>query len=231
LAETHGTVREATPTRRAATAPDRRRPPPRHRAGTAVLARGRQTTEAILDAATTILVEEGYAQLTTRRIATRAGIRPGNLQYYYPAKHDIVRAVLERYLERAITAAEARIAAAVGSPAEQLQAAVGALLADQESGESCRFFWELWALAARDPAVADAMSAFYERYWRRVVAVLLAAEPALRRPRAERRAALLIAMLEGLTLFRSRRDPRVLPLPGLEAELRTFVDMLVRNTG
>ena len=228
MAETDGTPR-AAPAGAAAPGRDRRRPPPRHRAGTAILARGRQTTEAILDAATAILVEEGYARLSTRKIATRAGIRPGNLQYYYPAKHDVVRAVLERYLERAITAAEARIAAAAGSPGERLQAALGALLADQESGESCRFFWELWARAARDSAVADAMSAFYERYWRRVVAVLLAVEPALRRPRAERRAALLIAMLEGLTLFRSRRDPRVLPLPGLEAELRTVVDALVRN--
>ena len=67
----------------------------RHRAGTAVLAKGQRRTETILDAATAILIEEGYAQLTTRKIATRARIRPGNLQYYYPAKHDVVRAVLD----------------------------------------------------------------------------------------------------------------------------------------
>jgi len=217
----------AAPPARATSARRRSLRSSRHRPGTAVLARGRQTAESILDAATAILIEEGPARLTTRRVAARAGIRPGNLQYYYPAKHDVLRAVLERYLDRALHAVETRVAAAGGSPESRLQSALTALLADHESSTSCRFFWELWALAARDSTVADAMSVFYERYWRRVVQMLLDVQPALRRPRAERRAALFIAMLEGLTLFRSRRDPRVLPLPDLEAELRTIVEILV----
>jgi AcrR family transcriptional regulator len=203
---------------------------PRHRAGTAVLAKGRRRSEAILDAATTILIDEGYAQLSTRKIAARAGIRPGHVQYYYPSKQDVVRAVLERYLERAMLAVEARVASGGGTAEERLQSALGSILADQESVENCRFFWELWALAARDPAVAQAMTAFYEGYWRAVVATLLTANPALGRPRAERRAALLVSLLEGLTLFRSRKDPHQLPIPGLEQELRSLVANLATRT-
>jgi hypothetical protein len=56
---------------------------------------------------------------------------------------------------------------------------------------------------------------------------VLEVNPHLGRPRAERRAALVIAMLEGLTLFRSRRPPYELPLPALERELRALVDHLV----
>jgi AcrR family transcriptional regulator len=209
--------------------PDRRRRPlraARHRPGTAVRRKGLARREAILDAATAILIDEGYAELSTRKIAARAGIRPGNLQYYYPSKQDVVRAVLERYLERAMEAVEARVAQGAGDPAACLQAALTGLLAEQESADNCCFFWELWALAARDAAVAEAMSAFYERYWRGVVDVLMRTNSALGRARAERRAALLIAMLEGLTLFRARRDPRELPLPGLERELRALVHSL-----
>lgn len=202
------------------------RHPPRHRPGTAVLAKGRERQETILDAATAILIDEGYARLSTRKIAARAGIRPGNLQYYYRSKQDVVRAVLERYLDRAFETVEARVADAGGTPADRLQSALDGILADQESAASCRFFWELWALAARDAAVAEAMRAFYERYWRRLVALLVALNPSLGRPRAERRAALLIAMLEGLTLFRSRRKPHELPLPALEKELRMLVHHL-----
>ncbi len=197
----------------------------RHRAGTAVLAKGQRRTEAILDAATAILIEKGYAHLSTRKIAARAGIRAGNLQYYYRSKQDVVRAVLERYLERAMRKVEEHVANAA-APEERLQSALTTILADQESAENCRFFWELWALAARDPEVAEAMSAFYEGYWRAVVLTLLAANPTLGRPRAERRAALLVSMLEGLTLFRSRTDTRQLPLPGLERELRSLVTRL-----
>ena len=203
------------------------RRPSRHRPGTAVLAKGRERRDAILDAATAILVHDGYARLSTRKIAARAGMRPGNLQYYYRSKHDVVRAVLERYLDRAVEAVEARIAAADdGSPASRLHSALDGVLADQTSAESCRFFWELWALAAHDAAVAEAMREFYVHYWRRVVALLLATNPALGRPRAERRAALLIATFEGLTLFRSRRPPHALPLPALEKELRALVEHL-----
>jgi AcrR family transcriptional regulator len=201
----------------------------RHRIGTAVLPKGRRRTEAILDAATAILIEDGYAQLSTRKIAARAGIRPGHVQYYYPFKHDVVRAVLERYLERAIQAVEAHGTSGSGTP-EHLQSALGSILADQESADNCRFFWELWALAARDPDVAAVMSVFYEGYWRAVVGALLAANPALGRPRAERRAALLVSLLEGLTLFRSRKDPRQLPIPGLERELRSLVAHLAAAT-
>lgn len=142
-----------------------------------------------------------------------------------------MRAVLERYLERVMLALEVRAAGGGGgAPAERLQTVLGGILADQESAENCCFFLELWALAAHDQAVAEAMSAFYERYWRGVVDVLLGVNPALGRPRAERRAALLIAMLEGLTLFRSRKHPRQLPLPGLEKELRALVHHLTMDT-
>ncbi len=203
------------------------RRPARHRPGTAVLPKGRERRDTILDAATAILVHDGYPLLSTRKIAARAGMRPGNLQYYYRTKQDVVRAVLERYLDRAFHTLETRLAAADGAPATRLQSALDAALADQRSAESCRFFFELWALAAHDHSVAEAMREFYTRYWRRVVALILEVNPALGRPRAERRAALLIATLEGLTLFRSRRPPHELPLPALERELRGLVDRLV----
>jgi len=203
------------------------RRPARHRPGTAVLPKGLERRDTILDAATAILVHEGYALLSTRKIAARAGMRPGNLQYYYRTKEDVVRAVLERYLDRAFEALETRLAETDGAPAARMRSALEAALADQRSAESCRFFFELWALAAHDHSVAEAMRDFYARYWRRVVAMILDVNPALGRPRAERRAALLIAMLEGLQLFRSRTPPHELPLPALERELRQLVDHLV----
>lgn len=199
----------------------------RHRTGTAVLPKGRERIEAILDAATSVLIDEGHARLSTRKIAARAGVRPGHLQYYYPTKQDVVRGLLERYLERANAALETELASAV--PENRIELVLDAILRDQRDPERARFFWELWALAARDPAVAEAMQTHYRAYWRRLVAALLDATPALGRPRAERRAALLVALLEGLTLFRSRTGERDLPLPFLERELRTVVRKLATD--
>jgi AcrR family transcriptional regulator len=200
----------------------------RHRAGTAVIKKGRDRVESILTAATAILINDGYAGRSTRKVAARAGVRLGHLQYYFPTKQGIVRALLERYLERASRSIAARIAAA-DTPERRLDAVLDAILADQGDGDACRFFWELWALAARDPEVAEAMRSFYRGYWRSAVAALLEVEPALGRPRAERRAALLIAMLEGLSLFRSRSAGRELPLPFLERELRGLTRKLATD--
>lgn len=202
-------------------------PATRHRSGTAVLPKGRDRIEAILDAATGVLIDEGHARLSTRKIAARAGIRPGHLQYYYPTKQDVVRGLLERYLERADTALETELAAA--APADRVELVLDAILRDQRDPERARFFWELWALAARDPAVAEAMQSHYRAHWRRLVGALLEATPTLGRPRAERRAALVVALLEGLTLFRSRNGERDLPLPFLERELRDVVRKLATD--
>jgi AcrR family transcriptional regulator len=193
------------------------------RSGTAVLAKGQARSAAILDAATAVLVEEGAAQLSTRRIAARAGVHPGNVQYYYRTKADIVRALLQRYLAASVRDIEARLAASGGSPAARLQATLDGILDDQADGAGCRMFWEIWALAARDAAVARATAEFYARYRRGVADALRAVTPRLTPLRAERRAALLVAMLEGLTVWRfgGRRRERL--DAGVARELRAVV--------
>lgn len=44
------------------------------------------TRAALLDAALDCLVEEGYANLTTRRVAERAGVSQGTQMHYFPTR-------------------------------------------------------------------------------------------------------------------------------------------------
>jgi AcrR family transcriptional regulator len=48
------------------------------------------TRTALLDAAIECLVEEGYANTTTRRIAERAGVTPGALQHHFASKAELL---------------------------------------------------------------------------------------------------------------------------------------------
>lgn len=48
------------------------------------------TRMALLDAAMDCLVEEGYANTTTRRIAERAGVTPGALQHHFASKAELL---------------------------------------------------------------------------------------------------------------------------------------------
>jgi AcrR family transcriptional regulator len=63
-----------------------------------------ETRQQILDAARTCLLEGGYANLSTRRIADSAGLALSHLHYHFGSKRQLILAVLgqenERLLER-----------------------------------------------------------------------------------------------------------------------------------
>ncbi|NVJ21864.1 MULTISPECIES: TetR/AcrR family transcriptional regulator [Myxococcus] len=201
-------------------------PSAKPRAGTAVHAKGHERVERILDAAMDVLVEDGYAGLSLRGVAQRAGLSLGNLQYYFPTKQDVVRALLARYLETAIRRVRERMDGGGQEPAKRLRHALDALLEDQESPRHFQLFAELWALAARDAMVAEALGVFYAGYREGVVALLRELSPDLTPARRERRAALLVAFFEGLSLFRGGGSLRASSVPGLEQELRALWDEL-----
>ena len=59
--------------------------------------RSRATVEALLEATTDILTREGYAKLTTNRIAERAGVNIASLYQYFPGKEAIVAELRRRH--------------------------------------------------------------------------------------------------------------------------------------
>jgi AcrR family transcriptional regulator len=61
--------------------------------------RSREMLETILEAATRVLIREGYTRTTTNRVATAAGISVGSLYQYFPNKDALVVALLRRHRE------------------------------------------------------------------------------------------------------------------------------------
>jgi AcrR family transcriptional regulator len=59
--------------------------------------RSRATVEAILEAATDILIRHGAGRLTTNRIAERAGVNIASLYQYFPGKHAIIAELRRRH--------------------------------------------------------------------------------------------------------------------------------------
>jgi TetR/AcrR family transcriptional regulator len=58
--------------------------------------------EAFLDAAERLLVEVGYAGITTRRLAEEAGANHGLVHYYFGSMENLLARVLERFTDRMI---------------------------------------------------------------------------------------------------------------------------------
>jgi AcrR family transcriptional regulator len=193
--------------------PKPRAPRGRHRAGTAVIEKGRRSVDEILDAATALLAEDGYAALSTRKVSARAGMHPGNLQYYFPAKRDMVRALLERYLDHSLERLAHQVERGDQSSEAQLRSAISGILAQQHSKSDCTLFRELWALASHDADVAAAMSDFYRQYRTHVGVALRSVSPELGRGESERLAMAVVAMLEGLSIVAGPGKLRNMPGP------------------
>lgn len=72
-----------------------------------VQARSLATVEVIFEATIQVLASQGLAQLTTARVAERAGLSVGSVYQYFPNKHALLIAVLTRHLQSVIHAVEA----------------------------------------------------------------------------------------------------------------------------
>jgi AcrR family transcriptional regulator len=59
-------------------------------------------TDALMDAAERMLVEVGYAGITTRKLAERAGVNHGLVHYYFGSMEELLLRVVERFTEHLV---------------------------------------------------------------------------------------------------------------------------------
>jgi AcrR family transcriptional regulator len=71
--------------------------------------RAKATVDAIVEATTQVLLEDGYDGFTTARAAERAGVSIGSLYQYFPNKAALASAVIERCCDHFVVAFEAAL--------------------------------------------------------------------------------------------------------------------------
>jgi AcrR family transcriptional regulator len=124
---------------------------------------GRVTREAIVRAAESVLIENGHARFTIERVATKLGISPGNVNYYYPTKASLLETLivftLSQYRRRVRGAGERFNT----GDKEGLGDVLRWLMEDAVTNHTNRLFRELWAIALNDARIARAMDMFYAR--------------------------------------------------------------------
>ena len=62
-------------------------------------ARSKATVVAIVEAAARILSDQGWAGFTTNKVAEAAGVSIGSYYQYFPDKHSLVEAILDRHFD------------------------------------------------------------------------------------------------------------------------------------
>jgi AcrR family transcriptional regulator len=121
----------------------------------------------LLDAAEQLMLEEGYAAVTSRRLADRAGLKPQLVHYYFRTMEDLFLAVFRRRAEQGLKA-QAR---ALESP--QPLWALWRLGTDLATS---RFMMEFAALANHRKSMRAEIAHYAERFreeqWRTLATAL-----------------------------------------------------------
>jgi AcrR family transcriptional regulator len=121
-----------------------------------------EATEALLEAAEQLLVEVGYAGITVRRLAERAGINHGLVHYYFGSMQDLFLRVVERFTDGLIDRQRKMYAAPVPF-IDKWREAMRFLDEDTESGYH-KVWFELQALGWNDPDVQERLRGVHEKW-------------------------------------------------------------------
>lgn len=109
----------------------------------------------LLDAAEQLLIEEGYAAVTSRRVAERAGLKPQLVHYYFRTMEDLFLAVFRRRAEEGM----AVLTAALQSPQP-----LWALWRFSTAQETTRLTMEFMGLANRWKPLRAEIIFYAERF-------------------------------------------------------------------
>ena len=171
---------------------------PHSRSGTAVRRRGRTRVEDILTCAQGILVREGIAALTTRRVARELGISVGNLAYYFASKDDLLQALISHVIGGYDRELQREAASFPDQPAERFKAFLRYMIEDARRPEVHAFFYQLWGLSSHDPAVAATRDDMYTHFAAQTTDLLRGLRPGADRRELEMLAIIVLNSLEGL---------------------------------
>jgi AcrR family transcriptional regulator len=162
---------------------------------------------ALLDAAVAVLIEEGYANLTTRNVAERAGVSQGTQMHYFPTR--------ARFLAEAVRHVAFKLAAEVREQDELRARSERRRLEELldrvweiHTGPVFQATVELWVAARTDPelrAEMDEVQRDVTRMVGRVAAELL--PDLMARPNAGEVLELGMAIMRGLAMLRFTGDP------------------------
>lgn len=119
-----------------------------------------QAKTALLDAAESLLVEVGYAAITTRRLAEQAQVNHGLVHYYFGSMHEVFLQTLERFTDRLIERQRELYAAEVPF-AEKWRTAMRYLTEDLEYQ---KVWLELQAMAWNVPAMRQRVAGVLGRW-------------------------------------------------------------------
>jgi AcrR family transcriptional regulator len=174
------------------------------------VARRRENPSAqrILDAAREVLIRDGAAGFSMRNVAQAAQLGLATVQYYFPTRDDLVRAMMRDTESRYRVATEKCLVGVPAKPLLRFKAILRFYLKDIADPVTRRWIIQLWALLdTLDGQSGTLNREFYDMDISGLSAYVAELCPETPAADIRRRATLVAAMLEGLVVVRGAHSP------------------------
>src|SRR5215469_17956332 len=165
--------------------------------GRRLRAQGQRTRESIVHEAKKLLLESGNLEFTLRTVARRTHIAISNLQYYFPTRASLLRAIMEPVAARYQAELDRPIGDAKGAR-DIYFALVDQNLADVRDPEVSAIWFHFASLAVTDPESARLLDESYESLMRGCARLLRVINPSLSPKDSRLLARIVAAMVDGL---------------------------------
>ncbi|MBX3622962.1 MAG: TetR/AcrR family transcriptional regulator [Rhizobacter sp.] len=189
-------------------------------------AQGLRTRNAIVRVARKLLLEEGSLEFSLRAVAQRAGVSISNLQYYFPNRLAVVRAVMAPIMDAYLGDLQRSLESSA-SPREAIDALLGKVLSDARDSQNVALWWHFVSMVSTDDECARLLDEWYDTLTSGIAQLIRAVNPKCKPAESLQAASLMIAMADGLALQLGtprykRAEPR-----GLETKFRAAVSDII----
>ena len=188
--------------------------------------RTQNTQQAVLLAATTILIEQGVSGFSVRKVAQEANISLGNLQYHFPTRNHLIHGLFKQISERVALAAGQH-----ETEERQLLAYLDAIFDELDTPVGSIPVWELCSMAAHDPGLADMLHQMFLPLRRRLSRFIATINPGRSTRTCEHQATCIVALIEGSGLFDAHGRSHRSEFRGLRKQIREIIQHIIHTPG
>ena len=194
--------------------------------------KGRERIAKILESASQLLVEQGMEDFSVNKVAARAGISLGNLQYYFPRKKDLLFALLQSQLGPAQERVRA-VADTADCDKQLLRDIVGDALGMNLRDDTCAAVWTTVAMALYDPEMKSLADWWYSLYRDIITETVVRYNPDLEKDQIPSVVLTIMSAIEGHALIWRHTVPgprqRQAAIRGLIANIELLIDSRAAN--
>ncbi len=144
----------------------------------------------------------------------------GNLNYYFASKNDIIHTLIEEIINNYERDYAESMSQVSNDPRERFLAHINYLITDLKKPSTRGFFFQLYGMSTHDMYVDSCREEFYSYGIKTVKGLILELNPELTSKIASHRAALIIALVDGMMIVIGAREEITPPIRGFETQFR-----------